>query len=78
MAVVVAVARVRHDPSHWKIEGAGGVGARTGRRVGIKQVAGRLGGQAKRPSDGPLLQAACCLGGDGQLGRIGKRDARLS
>lgn len=46
MAVAVAVARVRHDPSHWKIEGAGGVGASTGlapncRRVGIKQVAGR-------------------------------------
>lgn len=30
VVVAVAVARVRHDPSHWKIKGAGGVGASTG------------------------------------------------
>lgn len=42
----------------------------------IKQVAGRsdrLKGQVT-----VLLQAASCLGGDGQLGRIGWRSARIS
>ena len=83
VAVAVAVARVRHDPSHWKIEGAGGVGASTGltaqcRRAGLSRwradrTADRLKGQVT-----VLLQAASCLGGDGQLGRIGERGARMS
>lgn len=79
--MAVAVARVRHDPSHWKIEGAGGVGASTGltpqlQAGRIKQVAGRSDG-LKKGQVTVLLQAASCLGGDGQLGRIGKRGARM-
>lgn len=80
VAVVVEVARMRHDLSHWKIEGAGGVGTSMGTgsqlQAGrIKQVAGGQTGQAKRPSDGPPAGCVLPLGGDGQLGRIGKRGA---
>lgn len=84
--MAVAVARMRHDPSHWKIEGAGGCWREDGTDSqlqagagGIKLVAGRLGGgQAKRPSDGHSCRLRVSLGGDGQLGRIAKRGARIS